>query len=486
MFELLVIFFPVAAGIVCLTIFKKKEHPERLLFAAIGLEAVLAVLEMFFGKGVTLAVLARGVSISFRPDGPARFFLCAAMLLFTAACVYAASYLQDDADRYRFYGFTLISCGALSAFSLSANPVTMYFSFELVTLSTFPLVLHEMTKEAVAAALKYLFYSIAGALMGLFSVVIFCFYADGDTGFVYGGFLKGAMGSHGNLILAAVFVGIVGFGAKAGMFPMHSWLPTAHPIAPAPASALLSGIIAKAGVFAVFRLVFYCAGAELIAGSWVQDAWLALALLTIFMGSLLAFLEKVLKKRLAWSTVSQLSYIMLAFAFLTPKGLSGGFLHIAAHVLAKGCLFLAAGVFVKCFGKKSVGELKGIGSAAPVTLACFAVSSLSLIGIPPLGGFTAKWVIMDAALNAGKGGWGTVSCIILLISALLTAGYLLPVIVDGFWPGRQEGTAEPAKSHAQAAPFREDPRMTVPMAVLAVLSLACGLWGSSLVGLLGF
>ena len=483
--ELLVILFPAVAGLLCMTVPLKKTWVGRLFAAALSGEAVLAVIEMICGRGITLAVLAPGVSIAFLPDAPSRFFLGAAMLLYVAAGIYALAYLKDDPENRRFFGFALIACGGLAAFALSANPVTMYLSFELVTLTTVPLVLHEMTKEAVAAALKYLFYSIAGALMGLFAVIFLMFCAKGDTGFVYGGFLDGAQIANRNLALAAVFAGIVGFGAKAGMFPMHSWLPAAHPIAPAPASALLSGIIAKAGVFAVFRLVFYCAGADLIAGTWVQYAWLFLALLTIFMGSLLAFLENMTKKRLAWSTVSNLSYIMLSFALLTPQGLNGGFFQIAAHVLAKGCLFLAAGVFVKCFGKKMVGELRGIGSTAPVTLLCFAFSSLSLIGIPPFGGFTAKWVIMEAALNAGLSGWGVAACIILLISALLTAGYLLPVVVNGFWPGREseEDERTPEKT---AAAWKEPRLMTVPMIILSVLTLICGLWGSRLIGLLGF
>ena len=179
------------------------------------------------------------------------------------------------------------------------------------------------------------------------------------------------------LLLAMVFVGIVGFGTKAGLYPMHGWLPAAHPIAPAPASALLSGIIAKAGIIAIIRLVYFSVGADFIRGTWVQYTWMTLCMLTIFMGSMMAYKEKVTKKRLAYSTISQISYINLGLALLTPEGAVGGLLHVAAHATSKGCLFLAAGVFIYKLGKRNVSELRGIGKQLPITMWCFLIASLS-------------------------------------------------------------------------------------------------------------
>ena len=197
------------------------------------------------------------------------------------------------------------------AVCMSADMVTLYFAFELATLSTVPMVMHEMSKESVTAGLKYMFYSIAGALMGLLAVFYVYTCAAGTVSFRYGG-LSGQrkIAGHEQLALIIILVGIIGFGTKAGMYPMHGWLPTAHPIAPAPASALLSGIITKAGVVAIIRLVYFCVGADFLRGTWVQTVWMCLALLTILMGSTMAFKEKVIKKRLAYSSVSQISYVL--------------------------------------------------------------------------------------------------------------------------------------------------------------------------------
>ena len=308
--------------------------------------------------------------------------------------------MEHEERQNVFFAFLLISFGALMAVCVSGNLVTLYLSFETLTLTTFPLVLHEMDRAAVAAGLKYLFYSVGGALLGLFAVFFVYSYASGDASFTYGGFLDSAkVAGHEGILLAAVFAGIVGFGTKAGMYPMHGWLPTAHPIAPAPASALLSAIIAKAGVVCVIRLVYFSVGAEFIRGTWVQTAWIILALLTIFMGSMMAFREKMLKKRLAYSSVSQISYIMLGLAMLSDEGLRGGLIHLMSHAASKGTLFMVAGIFIVKLGIRDVGLLKGVGRRMPVTMWCFMIASLSLVGIPPMGGFVAKYYLAHVSTD---------------------------------------------------------------------------------------
>ncbi len=342
-----------------------------------------------------------------------------------------------------------------------------------------------MSREAVAAALKYLFYSIAGALMGLLAVFVVCYYATDADSFVQGGFLDPArVAGNEKLLLAVIFAGIIGFGTKAGMYPMHGWLPTAHPIAPAPASALLSGIIAKAGIIAIIRLVFFSVGPEFLRGTWVQYAWMSIAMLTVFMGSMMAFKEKVTKKRLAYSTVSQISYISLGLSLLSMEGLLGGLLHLGAHAVSKGCLFLCAGVFIYKLGSHRVSELRGIGKQMPIVMWCFTFASLSLVGIPPLGGFISKWYIALAAVGDGMGVFSILPPIILLISALLTAGYLLPVTVDAFFPGKEEGEA--AKRSGQKTGSKEPSAlMTVPLIVLVCAALGVGVFGSRIADILG-
>ena len=203
---------------------------------------------------------------------------------------------------------------------------------------------------------------IGGALLGLLAV-FFVSYYSAEARFALGGVLDiSRAAANEKVLLLVIFLGIIGFGTKAGMYPMHGWLPAAHPIAPAPASALLSGIIAKAGVIAIIRLIYFSVGPDYIRGTWVQYAWMTLCMLTIFMGSMMAFREKVTKKRLAFSTISQISYINLGLSLLSIEGLRGGLLHVAAHAASKGCLFLCAGVFIYKLGKRRVSELKGIGN----------------------------------------------------------------------------------------------------------------------------
>ncbi len=231
----------------------------------------------------------------------------------------------------------------LIGLDFSANLVTMYVFYELMTLTSLPLVLHELTKDAVMAGLKYLFYSVAGAFLALFGI-LFLASISGTLAFTPGGVLGGvSLAGKEGILLAAVCCMLLGFGTKAGMFPMHGWLPTAHPVAPAPASAVLSGLITKSGVLAVIRVVYYIVGPELLRGTWVQTMWILLSLLTVFMGSMLAYKEPVLKKRLAYSTVSQVSYILFGLSLLEPTAFVGALSHVVFHSMIKNGLFLAAG-----------------------------------------------------------------------------------------------------------------------------------------------
>jgi multicomponent Na+:H+ antiporter subunit D len=260
----------------------------------------------------------------------------------------------------------------------------------------------------------------------------------------------------------------VGFGAKAGMLPLHAWLPAAHPVAPSPASASLSGIIVKSGVLATIRAVYYIVGPEFIRGTWVQYVWMTLTLLTVFMGSMLAFREKVFKKRLAYSTVSQISYILFGLSLLEPEAFTGALLHTVTHAFVKCGLFLVAGVFLYSYGFTRVEQLDGIGKKMPVTLWCYTILSLALIGIPPTGGFISKWYLAGGALSSGIGVYSWLGPAVLLVSALLTAGYLLPITMKGFFPGR-EGNEQKESVRKEPAPA-----MLVPILILAVLALLLG------------
>ena len=483
------ILFPMIAG-VAVSAITMETRTRRVLYTAVMLITdLLGLLTVFFGRTVTLFAFTDNIHAKFSVDPIGRYYMIVVMLLFTCVLFYSFEYMNIEEREHIFFAFYFSCFGALLSVALAANLVTLYLCFEMATLTSMPLVLHEMTKAAVSAALKYLFYSIGGALLGLLAVFFVTYFSADPGAFAQGGALDMAkVAGHEKLLLAMVFVGIAGFGTKAGMYPMHGWLPAAHPIAPAPASALLSGIIAKAGIIAIIRLVYYSVGADFIRGTWVQYTWMTLCMLTIFMGSMMAYKEKVTKKRLAYSTISQISYINLGLALLTPEGAVGGLLHVAAHATSKGCLFLAAGVFIYKLGKRNVSELRGIGKQLPITMWCFLIASLSLVGIPPMGGFVSKWYIALAAVGDGMGIYSILPPVILLISALLTAGYLLPVAIDAFFPGHEEEEAHTGKSKssekhgkdAKAPAVTESALMYVPMIILSAAALCVGIFGSQI------
>ena len=268
---------------------------------------------------------------------------------------------------------------------------------------------------------------------------------------------------HEALLLCTAFITILGFGAKAGLFPLHAWLPTAHPAAPAPASAVLSGVITKTGIIAIIRVIYYQFGPAFLRGTWVQTALLCTALLTVFMGSSMALRETILKKRLAYSTVSQVSYILFGLFLMNAVSVTGALLHVLCHSIVKDGLFLCAGAIIYRTHKTDVRELRGIGKEMPVVLWCFTLFSLALIGIPPMCGFLSKWYLATGSLSSGIPVISWLGPVILLMSALLTAAYLLPVTVRGFFPGEDYDYASLVKKEPNAL-------MLVPVILLAVLA----------------
>lgn len=277
----------------------------------------------------------------------------------------------------------------------------------------------------------------------------------------------GATAAEGS-VLALVFCAVLGFGAKAGLYPLHGWLPAAHPVAPGPASAVLSAVIAKAGVLGILRFIYFVVGPELLRGTWVQTAWMILGMGTIFMGSMMAWREKVFKRRLAYSTVSQISYILCGLFLLSEAGVQSALLHTMFHAAAKTGLFLTAGAVIFYTGKTRVDEFKGIGRQLPWTISCYTLVALSLVGIPPFAGFVSKWYLAAASLDSGLAVIDWLYPAILLLSALLTAAYLLPITIDGFFPGKDEKLPER---------ISESPLMVGPLLILGLAALVMGIGG---------
>lgn len=271
-----------------------------------------------------------------------------------------------------------------------------------------------------------------------------------------------------------MFFVVLGFGTKAGLFPMHNWLPSAHPVAPAPASALLSGIITRRASSVSSGYCTSSPAPPCCVAHGLQTACLVLALGTVFMGSMLAYGERDFKKRLAYSSISQISYVLTALFLLTEDGLTGGLLQVFFHAWAKIGLFLIAGVIIHLAGLRNVEDFRGLGRRLPVTFLCLVFVSLSLVGIPPFGGFVSKWAISLAALDGLGGPLAYLVPAVLLVSALLTAGYLFAPIVSGFFPGG--GLRRGA--HGSGS-LRHDP----PLVVLAAVCLVLGLFPDRLTAL---
>ena len=423
-------------------------------------------------------------------------FAVLTLVIFICAGIFALDYMKGKERRKSFGVFFAASMLVEILLCAASNLVTFYLCYELLTLISMPLVIHDRTKEAKMAALKYMFFSLFGAYFALFGIYNLGRFA-GSLDFIMGGSVDAATWEqHGTILMITAMSLILGFGVKAGMWPMHSWLTSAHPVAPAPASAVLSACVVNAGVLGIIRSLWYVLGSINLKGSPVQTAFMSLSLVTVLMGSVLAYREPVLKKRLAYSTVSQMSYILfgLSVSFgvydsdnalssisYSSDALTGAILHVMAHAFIKAALFLTAGAIIHHTKAVKVEDMRGIGLKMPFVMLCYTIVALGLIGIPPTGGFVSKWYLATGALSADIPVFSYLGPVILLISALLTAGYLLKLTIIGFFPGE-----EYRLSHAgeDIKGYRPGLLMALPIATLTLLSVVTGLYPEPVIELI--
>lgn len=468
---ILSIFVPMLLGLGILLVreFKSRKVLLAITGASLAAGAILSLGVISGGEAeLFLFSFGKNLDLYFHVDSLGKLFALVADVVWLLSGFYAFVYMKHEQEEKRFFGFYVMVLGVLHALTFSGNLVTFYLFYELMTLLSVPLILHNRSKDAIKGGLKYLFYSLFGAYMVLFGLFFLNRFAS-SLAFLPGGNLNmNAVAGNESLMLVVVFSMIIGFGVKAGMFPLHAWLPTAHPVAPAPASAVMSGIIVKMGVLGMIRVVYYLVGADFIRGTWVQTVWMSLTLLTVFMGSMLAYREKIMKKRLAYSTVSQASYILFGLSLLQPAAMTGALLHVVFHAVIKSCLFLSAGAIIYKTHKTNVSELRGIGKEMPVAIWCYTFASAALIGIPPASGFISKWYLATGALASGIDVFSWLGPVVLLVSALLTAGYLLPITVNGFLPGADYDYAALEKKEPE-------PTMLLPLLILAALAVILGL-----------
>ena len=477
MWMLLAIVLPMLAG-GGLALWRPRDRRARqnYVVAFACLTSVCALSAVFTLRGeAPLMVLSLGekLTIAFHVDGLSCIFAALVSVLWPLACLYAVEYMSREGAENRFFAFYLISFGVTLGIAFSANVLTMYLFYELLTLATLPLVMHAMDSKARYAGRVYLTYSMCGAALGFIAMVMMI--EHGSWFFQFGGSVVVPDGKEQTLRLAYI-LGFFGFGVKAAVFPGHKWLLRAS-VAPTPVTALLHAVaVVKAGVFAVARITWYGFGPDLLRGSWCQYLAMGAAMFTIVYASSKALRTKHLKRRLAWSTISNLSYILLGIATLTTAGLVAGMVHLVAHAVLKITLFFCVGAVHYKMHRDFVPDVEGCGVLMPVVFGCFAVASLGLMGVPPLAGFASKWLLATSAVGLGE--WaGYLSAAVLIVSALLTALYLMEIVLLAFFPrqNRQLTVSVPKRA-------RRDPswRMTLPLTVLSAGSVGLGLGAGAL------
>lgn len=414
------------------------------------------------------------LSISFKIDGMSMVFAGLVSLLWPLAVLYSFEYMEKEEHEKIFFMFYSITYGITLGIAFASDLLSMYFFYELLTLSTVPLVLHTLKREAVLAARKYLYYSIGGAAFALIGLVFVLIYGV-TCEFQLGGALDMALiGDRKNLLLWVYLLAFMGFGVKAAMWPMSSWLPDAG-VAPTPVTALLHAVaVVKAGVFAIIRLTYYSFGTSFLRGTWVQNVVMGFAMFTILYGCSMAVKETHFKRRLAWSTVSNLSYVIFGVTIMTPLGLTGALCHLVCHAVMKINAFFCAGAFMQKTGKSYIYETDGVGRKMPIVFGCFTVSALGLMGVPGLAGFISKWNLASAAVESmNVQAYFGIGC--LLASALLTAIYMMNTVIRAFFPkkgfdyGTLSGVTDPGW------------RMCVPLVIFSVTIVALGIFSRPLV-----
>ena len=412
------------------------------------------------------------LSISFKIDGMSMVFAGLVAVLWPLATLYAFEYMGHEKHEKAFFLFYVMTYGVTLGIAFASDILTMYFFYELLTLVTVPLVMHTQTREAILAVRKYLYYSIGGAAFAMMGMIFVIVYGNTCEFRMGGVFSPVALLRHGDMLLWIYFFSFMGFGVKAAVFPVSSWLPQAG-VAPTPVTALLHAVaVVNAGAFAIIRLTYCSFGTEFLRGTWVQNVCLALAMFTIVYGCSRAVKESHIKRRLAWSTVSNLSYILFGALMMTPQGLVGALTHFVFHGFMKITSFLCAGAFMHQTGKKYVYEMDGMGRSMKITFGCFAVSALGLMGVPGFAGFISKWNLTAAAVES-ENVVAYVGVVCLLLSALLTAIYMLSVVSRAFFPSRRETALETAADPSW--------QMCLPMLVCSAATLVLGFCSQPLV-----
>ena len=392
------------------------------------------------------------MSLKFGLDPVGSFFLVLFTCMWIVSGVYAAGHGISQTNKKRFWACYVLTYIMLACLCVSQSYLTMYLSFVLMSILAAQFVCHDGEDLTSFAAVVYLVHAAAGAVLGIPAFFILKKYC-GSQSFAAGGSLTSSyLADTPAKLLVIIFLTILAFSTAAGIFPFHSWIPEAQPSASAPVSAALSGVVTKASILCVIRVIFFVFGADVIRGSWVQYVLSIMALLTIIMGSVVAYQQKFFARRLAYSSVGQLSYILFGIFSLGPVGLLGAFLHIVYHSLIKSCMYMATGAIMaenstqkgaapsavqRARSLSVVSSFEGLGLQMPFTFGCIAVCSFGLIGIPPVAGFLSRWYLATGSLAEGLKVISWLGPAVMLLSALVISAYLFPVLIHAYFPTKE-------------------------------------------------
>ncbi len=409
----------------------------------------------------TLLALSDAFRLTFGLDGMGRVFLGLMVFLWPLAALYATEYMEHEERDGTFFAFYTMTYGVMVLFCCARNIFTLYVIYECITMCTLPLVWHKLDMASVRAARAYVRYSIGSAAFAFTAMVVLSMYGGGD--FAPGGI---DLGSIPDLTRKLAFLmAFFGFGVKAAVFPLCNWLPRAS-AAPTPVTALLHAVaVVNAGVFSVLRMVYYTFGPAGLAGTWAQYAALAASVMTIAFGAVMAVRDTHVKRKLAWSTVSNLGYMLLGASLMIESGLRAALLHMVSHSLMKMGLFFCIGAVMVRAERAYIWEVRGMAKRMPAVFGFFAFGAVALSGTPPLCGFVSKLALAEASLELANA-WGWIGLSALLLSTVLTAIYELSVLLPAFFlplEGEDPGSCDPSW------------RMLLPLAMLALAVLLVGL-----------
>ncbi len=416
----------------------------------------------------TISELFKGVSIKIAADGLTIIFAMVSSFLWILATSYNIGYMRSlkEHAQTRFFAFFALAIFGAIGVAFSGTIFTLYLFYEIITLATYPLVAHEQNEAAFEGGKKYLIYLMGTSKLFFLPAMVLTYVYAGSLNFNLTNLANGIFPSTTpawvvTLTYALYIAGI----AKAAIMPLHSWLPSAM-VAPTPVSALLHAVaVVKAGVFSIARIILCVVGIQAMKRFHLDIPTAYLASFTIIMASIIALTKDDLKARIAYSTVSQLSYIVLGVALVAPVAVEGGIFHIVAHAVSKITLFFAAGAIYVATHLKRVSQLSGVGRKMPWTFGAFGLATISMIGLPPAVGFVSKWYLINGALNRNY----VIFMVVLLISALLNAAYFLPIVYKGFF--------EKPKADIPVDSFKEAPlAMVVPLCITALLSFFIGVY----------